>query len=233
MTLHPQTGSSNIARLVQFFLLALPLIGAEQEIAPLGQIVSPKDGITVQESKYLAPNSIVRARFQFGESIAIIYDLHPRPPDYNPHIAIYENNQIAADFDLKNIDEYAESYVFVDAKQFITPLQETGIAAAFRNAGDGAGSIFVAIAGLKNKWEITFLKRCTQARLTISHDGDILALLSVYDPEDNDCTWCPHRYQKEVYVYNRKAKKYKLSKRMLQPKRMDPTSVLMQVVEIK
>ena len=199
---------------------------AEQNNSPLGQMVSPIDSDIEINNISLPKGASIKTCIQLEinkkESYAIIYDLNPNPPEYNPHIAIIDNGQITTQFNLSKYDEYSEGYIYIEGNKI--KINDNII---------GAGTIFVIISKYKGMWNISFMQRCSQARLTIEENGQIIHLLSANNQDHMECTWCPHIYNKRTFIYNMETGNYILKDKYILSQKINPMDVVKNILEFK
>lgn len=93
-------------------------LAAAQSSAPLGARVVPKEPVELgKKLDLLLPvGSVCRmyVRLEAGGDEIVVYDASPKAPIYNPHIAVIRRGVLIRDFKLAELDEWSDSYVFVD-----------------------------------------------------------------------------------------------------------------------
>jgi hypothetical protein len=198
-------------------------IAQEANMSPLGVLVSPSKPITPSERirKLLPPKSVVRLiqhtkLTDNGEEI-LIYDNGDRfEPD--PHICVIGNDTLAADYGLASIfksSDISTSWTLFQASSF-DDTNTKGFIAVFRNIGNGAGSLFIAVTHQEGKYIVAWKARTSQGHLRISKGS-----WELWDSEmDGGCTWCAHHYKisKLVWISGKLiSKSSAISKRTFDP----------------
>lgn len=105
-----------------------------------------------------------------------------------------------------------------------------GLAAAFRSAGDGSGSLFVMLTRLGSQWRIGLIKRVSQGQLRVAARSWKVELLSAISDTESECTWCPHKYESETFVLDKAGGFVSSGRRVLreamQPQKIAPFPLL-------
>lgn len=169
-------------------------------MSPLGVLITPPKSVVVPpkvRSALPAP-SVVRLLQQTqlrsdGEQV-VVYE---RGNQYEPHshIAIVKNGHRVADFSLENLfqkEGMGDTYALFSSSEFGTIDQRNAFVAAFRNVGDGAGTLFVLLRERDGKYQVAWRKGASQARLKVLPNGKIQLWSS---DEGDDCVWCAHHYE--------------------------------------
>lgn len=203
-----------------------------------GQVHRPGVEVTSAARKLLPARAVVRRTVRIGQSShdvsGIVYDLAPGPLGFHPHIAIIERGRLAASFNLEKLDEFGDQSMFLDSRPIETSDGSEGFIAAFQAAADGAGNLFAAVIkpiAPVAKWQMAFLKRETQARLTILEDGRVLKSLSA--DEQGECTWCSHTYIEEIFTLDPRTARYQRTAKIEKPRKMDPFKVTKLVLALQ
>lgn len=222
-------------KVMRFILVWTATVGAFAQRppnTPIGDVIRPSPPVPIGRtlSNVLPQGSVVRALRSVDCSETrlniMAYDHKPSPPEFLPHISVLNGRAVVLTVDLPSMDEYAGTYIYVT--DMVVPLADRGLVwfGAYRNAGDGAGSLFVALACVENRWSIAMVRRVSQGQLAVSPDARNLQLWSAISQDDAECTWCPHRYEMEVLRFDGVSGQYERSEsRRLSPKR-DPRSVV-------
>lgn len=177
-------------------VMLLVLAGAvlsDQE-APVGMPINPLQPKNAPEKiKRLIPKRAalrVFSRIDSQHSL-LVYDAEPGTVEPRPHILILKDHTLDAEFDLEKISEYGENYTAAAAAPFML-AEHPAVAVAFRNVGDGSGTIFTIFAKLDRDYERVLVRRVSEGQLRLKSENLELWSAAI---EDNECTWCPHHYR--------------------------------------
>jgi hypothetical protein len=166
----------------------------------MGVLITPPKFVVVSTTlrSALPLHSVVR----LVEGTQLVADgeqmvVYERGNQYEPHshIAVVKNGQRIADFSLTSLFEKeggGDTYALVRASQFAASDQRNVSLAAFRNIGDGAGTLFVLVRERDGKYEVGWRKGASQARLKVLRNGKVQLWAS---DEGDDCVWCAHHYE--------------------------------------
>lgn len=196
---------------MRLYLLLLLLFAANSGFgqgstaSPMGVLIRPAKKVSIPaELRSAVPEkSTVRliesVRLSNGDETVIIYD---RGNQFEPHahIAVAKNGKRVADFSLIKLfqkEGVGDTYAFFQAVQFTTPDNRSVFIAAFRNIGDGAGTLFVLLTEKDGQYAVAWRKWASQAQLRVRR-GEVQLWAS---DEGDDCVWCPHHYEVSNFVW--------------------------------
>ena len=177
--------------------------------SPLGVLITPPHQVVIPKGvrSALPPNALVRL-FQpttlapDGEHMIVYERVRGFEPD--SHLAVLKNRRLVADFSLIKLfekEDIGDTYALFSASQFPTPDAGNAFVAAFRNIGNGAGTLFVLVTNTKGRYRVIWQRRTTQGRLNVQQNGQI----QLWDANvGDDCTWCPHRYERTTFEWKDK-----------------------------
>jgi hypothetical protein len=194
------------SNLALFLCLAYPGFAQSSAAGPMGVLVSPPKRLQVpSEIRSAIPTkSVVRliqpTRLTSDGETVVIYD---RGSQFEPHahIAVIKNHRRVADFSLVKLfakQEVGDTYALFQGAQLNLDVNRMGFIAAFRNIGDGAGTIFVLITGSGEQFAVAWQERASEAQFQV-RPGDAFQLWNA--DEGDDCVWCPHHYEVTNYIW--------------------------------
>jgi hypothetical protein len=164
-----------------------------------------------------------------GEEM-LVYDTGNRF-EPNSHVAVMKSGQRVADFSLTKLfenDDVGDTYALFSAAQFPTRQKTNGFLAAFRNIGNGVGSMFVLVAYKGGCYQVAWHHWTRQAQLRVRRDGGLQLWES---GADGECTWCPQHYEVSTLEWKNgtvsKVGHY-TTKQTLNPERISATPILME-----
>jgi len=223
-----------------YFVLLAPaarVASAQQASAgPLGVLIAPPAEITIPDALHYALATGAVARLlqptrltPEGEEI-LVYDTGNRF-ESNSHVAVIESGRRVADFSLTKLfesDHVGETYALFSAAQFPTREKANVFLAAFRNIGNGAGTIFVLIAFKGGSYQVGWQRWAQQAQLRVRRDGR----LELWESSaDGECTWCPQHYEVSTFEWkNGTASKisHSATKQALSPGEISATPIIVE-----
>lgn len=206
---------------VTFTLLFTTLLLVSQE-SPLGFAVEALRAkpVPVAYSHIVPRNAALRLLIPLGKGDAmLVYDLHPTSAEPDPHILIVAGG-VNQDTALSAISEYGENYTVVAFSAFRLSGRRV-VALAFRNVGDGSGSIFTIFMNAGQGYQPVLARRVSegQLRLKPTHVEIWSAAIGA-----EECTWCPHYYDVSTFAL-KGTRLYELGKRHTRTK-INPTRVI-------
>lgn len=173
-------------------------LGQTAAYGPLGVLISPPQKIQLPaELRPAVPRrSVVRLIESTqlsvtGETI-VVYD---NGNQYEPraHVAVIKDGKRVADFGLVALfakEQVGESYALFKAAQIPT-VGAQAFATAFRNIGDGAGTLLVLLTAKDGEYKV-WKRGITQGQVRVRKGGSI----EVWGAEgDGNCVWCPQHYK--------------------------------------
>lgn len=175
------------------------LTWAQQAIeTPLGVLITPHQEVRVSKQlrAILPPKSTARlvqpTSMGAGGEEVVVYDAGDQ---YEPHahVAVVRDGHRVADFSVTKLfgrRHIGDTYELFAATQLALADGKHLFVAAFRNIGNGAGTIFVLLAERKSHYEIAWMEGTIQGRFKLLRTGAI----QVWNAENYECTWCPHHY---------------------------------------
>ena len=104
-----------------------------------------------------------------GEQIAV-YETGDK---YEPftHLAVLRDGRRAAEFQLDG--------------------SKNAFVSAYRNIGDGSGTIFLLVVPNGTGYALAMNRATVEGRFKVMPDRTI----EIWDAEDRECVWCPHQYK--------------------------------------
>jgi hypothetical protein len=189
--------------------LASPVFSQSSTAGPLGVLISPPKKLQVPSSirSAIPAKAVVRliqpTQLTSDGEIVIIYDLGD---EYEPntHIAVIKNHSRLADFGLVKLfgEAIGDTYALFQSAQLSLSPSRSGFIAAFRNIGDGAGTLFVLITENGGKYVVAWQKGATQAQFQV-HPGGTFQFWDSHG--DGDCVWCPSHYEVTNFAWKNDA----------------------------
>ncbi len=167
--------------------------------SPLGVLITPHSEVRVSKElrAILPPKATVRlvqpTSMGTGGEAVVVYDTGSQ---YEPHahVAVVKGGQRVADFSLTKLfqrEDIGDAYELFAATEFAVADGKNLFMTAFRNIGDGAGTIFLLLAERESHYEIAWMDGTTQGRFKLLRSGT----MQVWDSaQDGVCVWCPHHY---------------------------------------
>lgn len=189
--------------------LAFPVFAQSSTAGPLGVIVSPPKRLRVPPDiqSAIPSKSIVRliqpTQLTGDGEIVVIYDLGDQY-EPNSHIAVIKDHARVVDFSLVKLfgDDIGDTYALFQSAQLSLTPSRNGFIAAFRNIGDGAGTLFVLIIGNGRQFAVAWQKGASQAQLQVRPGGTF----QLWDADgDGECVWCPQHYKVTSFVWKNEA----------------------------
>jgi hypothetical protein len=232
--LHLEPGTSPTRR--HWLTAGLALLGAapaRAESAAAGEPVRPRTpppGAVKAVQSLLPAGAVVRSITAIegtGHQYAtvVVYDQNPRPPFIYPRIAVLKDRAVVASFNLGKLDQYGDSFIFVDEWHGKPAPSTDVLLAAFRNSGNGAGSLFVGIARVKDEWRLVLLSRGTQGQLKIRNSGRELEI-HMATLATSETIWGRHHYTLETFQFDEARGQYRSGRKTPLPGDRDPQSVV-------
>jgi hypothetical protein len=132
-----------------------------------------------------------------GETLAV-YD---RGSKYepNPHVAVIKDGKRVADFSLDALfarEGVGDSYELVKAAQ-IPAANFQAFVAAFRNIGDGAGTLLVLLTAKDGVYKV-WKRGVTEGQIKVLKNRSI----EMWGAEgDGECVWCPQHYKVTTFAW--------------------------------
>jgi hypothetical protein len=190
-------------------LLGLVVQGLNSQSAtysPLGVLVSPAKAPTLslriksQLPKGASPRFDARTNLGFNGEEVVIYAASTEQYEPHEHIAIFCNAKKVVDITVSVLfggtdngdDENYLNYEFYKFAEFSAPAGNAA-AFAFRNIGDGAGTLIAVIVHNADTYSIAYQGRFSQAELKY-FEADKTAEVWASN-SDGDCVWCPQHYK--------------------------------------
>lgn len=178
-------------------------------MTPLGVLITPPPQILVSEQirsalpKKATVRLLERTERTAGTEHVIVYELGSKfEPD--SHVAVLKGGQLVSDFGLAKLFTVRGTggrYALFAATQFRTAENKNAFITAFRNIGNGAGTIFVLLIernGHYSAWKYGGF----QGRFQVRTDGRIQVWSAGDVPEGKiDCTWCRRRYDVSTFEW--------------------------------
>jgi len=182
-------------------------LGQTATFSPLGVLIKPADKVEAPAEILAAIPKKVTVRLvkltrlsSDGESV-VIYDRGDQNYEPHTHIAVIRNGKRVADFSIIKLFEkqgVGDTYEFFLAAQFTTPDKQNAFIAAFRNIGDGSGTLFVLLINRQGQYIVSWHKAASQAQLRVRKDGGY----QLWDSDEgDDCVWCAHHYEVSDYIW--------------------------------
>jgi hypothetical protein len=148
--------------------------------------------------RLVSPTSLAAS----GEQV-VVYE---RGSQYEPHshVAVIKNNERVADYSLTQLFRrygIVDTYELFQASEIRTSDDRGAFVTAFRNIGDGSGTLFVVLTERQGGYEI-WKQATTQGRLRVLRNGE-MELWSAGDVPDGkiDCVWCSRYYKVESFQW--------------------------------
>ena len=174
-------------------------VAQESLMSPLGVLITPRQKIAI--SKQLRSALPAAANVRLLESTKMSADgeqvvVYETGGEYEPdsHLAVVKSGVRIADFRLIDVfrkDDVGGSYTLFAASQFLSADNQNVFISAYRNIGNGAGTIFLLVAEHDGKYQLVWKSWMTQARFKVLKNGKV----RVWNSEIGDaCVWCPHQY---------------------------------------
>lgn len=190
-------------------LLAFPACSGfaqSSSAGPLGVLVSPPKSVQAPSDlrQAILAKSVVRLiqptqLSSDGENF-VIYDCGN---EYEPdaHIAVIKNHARVADFSLVKLfakDGVGSSYALFQSAQVSLGPNRKGFMAAFRNIGDGAGTLFVLVTESGGHFVVAWQEEASEAQFQVRRGG----AFQLWDANEGDnCVWCLHHYKVTNYLW--------------------------------
>lgn len=173
---------------------------------PLGVLITPPHRVAVSDAlRFALPTKAVVRLVQStslapdGETI-VIYETGNKFEPHS-HLAVIKERRLVADFSLAKLfekQEVGDTYALFAASQLRSPDSGNAFAAAFRNIGNGAGTLFVLVANTKGRYHVIWQHVASQGRLAVKRDGKF----QLWDALIGDnCTWCDHQYEVTTFAW--------------------------------
>jgi hypothetical protein len=190
-------------------ILACPGPAQTSSAGPLGVLVSPPKRLQPPPDirSAIPSKSIVRliqpTQLKSDGEIVVIYDLAEQY-EPNAHIAVFKDHIQVADFSLVKLfgKDIGGTYALFQSAQLSLSPSRNGFIAAFRNIGDGAGTLFVLITENGGKYVVAWQKGATQAQFQV-HPGGTFQFWDSHG--DGDCVWCPSHYEVTNFAWKNDA----------------------------
>jgi hypothetical protein len=174
--------------------------GQQSTMGPLGVVITPHPAVEVSEEirAVLPKGSIVRLTQQthmaFEGELVVLYDASGEfPPD--PHLAVVRNGHAIANFSLATLfgkDNPGPSWELFAASEFRLLQERNVFIAAYRNIGDGSGTVFVLLSEQDGHYTIAWKRAVSQGRFKVLQNGK----MELWEAQDEGaCVWCPHPYK--------------------------------------
>jgi hypothetical protein len=188
-------------------VIALSVSAQQSDKSPLGVLITPPHAVRVsQELRAALPKNVTVRLLQQttlgdqGEEV-VVYERGDR---YEPHshVAVIKGGRRIADFSLTTLFkryDIGDTYAFFQASEFRRANGQNAFVSAFRNVGDGSGTLFVIVTKSADNYE-TWKQATTQDRFKILRNGDIQVWDAGDVPEGEiDCVWCPRYYKVRTF----------------------------------
>ena len=194
-------------RFLSIFLVFVACSAAAQpaDHSSLGVLIAPSRTVSVSKELRAALPKNVAIRLvrktmlsPNGEQV-IIYEAGD---EYIPHshVAILKDGKRVADLNLKQIFKHGalgEMYTLFQAAEFHRGDERRAFVAAFRNVGDGSGTVFVVVTESAGHYKV-WKKATIQGPFKLPRSGE----MEVWQARDSpggeiDCVWCRHYYEVE------------------------------------
>lgn len=163
--------------------------------SPLGVLITPHSEVRVsKELRAILPSKATvrlaqRTSMVAGGEEVVVYDAGDQF-EVRAHVAVVRDGHRVADFSLTRLFRHRETYELFAATEFAGADRKNLFVTAFRNIGDGSGTIFLLLAARESHYEIAWKDHTTEGRFKLLRTGTI----QVWDAEDYECVWCPHHY---------------------------------------
>jgi len=175
-------------------------------MTPLGVLVTPHHEVQVsKELRSVLPKNVTIRLVQLtqmaldGEQVVVYETGNQFEP--HSHVAVVKSGQRTADFALTRLfqrDGVGESYELFNASQFLSVDNKNVFIAAFRNIGDGAGTLFVLLTERAGRYEVAWREGTNQGRFKVLRSGKI----QVWDADGQaQCVWCAQQYNVTTFEW--------------------------------
>jgi len=175
-------------------------------MSPLGVLITPHREVQVSKAlrSVLPKNATVRlvqlTKMALDGEQVVVYDTGNQFEPHS-HVAVVKSGQRAADFALTRLFHRhggGESYELFNASQFLSADNKNVFIVAFRNIGDGAGTLFVLLTERDGRYEVAWKERTTQGRFKVLRSGKI----QVWDSDGGGlCVWCVQQYDVTTFEW--------------------------------
>jgi hypothetical protein len=187
--------------LLLLLAIAHSAVGQTATFSSLGILVKPHESLRAPaELRTVVPKKAVIRLIQTtrlsaeGETV-VIYDRGDQVYPTDAHIAIIKSGKRVADFSIIKVFErqgVGDTYALFQAAKFAIPDTHEAFVAAFRNVGDGAGTLFVVLTESEGQYRVSWRRWASQAQLRVREDGTY----ELWDSDQgDDCVWCAHHYE--------------------------------------
>ena len=191
--------------LLLFFLFSTVAMTSAQhsDTSSLGVLITPPTAVQVSKElrAALPKNATVRlvnsTTLAPGGEQVLVYETGNK---YEPHshIAVVKDGKRVDDFALTKLFQrygIGDTYALFQASEVRTVDDRRAFVAAFRNIGDGSGTLFVVLTERDGHYD-AWKKATTQGRLKILRSGDV-EIWEAGDVPDGEinCVWCSRYYQ--------------------------------------
>lgn len=175
-------------------------------MSPLGVLITPHREVQVSKAlrSVLPANATVRlvqlTKMALDGEQVVVYDMGNQFEPHS-HVAVVKSGQRTANFALTRLFHrggVGESYELFNASQFLSADNKNVFIAAFRNIGDGSGTLFVLLAERDGRYEVEWKERTHQGRFKVLRSGNI----QVLDGTGGGlCVWCPQQYDVTTFEW--------------------------------
>lgn len=187
-----------------FLILWIPAAQAQKlPVGPMGLFQPPQPRIRVPRS--------IRAALPKQALIKMVHDSELVPGDAfvlyerddmfspDPVLVILRNRHVLQRWHLPALLDGDRDYVFVAGARFRLLPQKEALAVAFRNIGDGSGTLLFMIALEHAKYRVVLKQSTAQGRLEANDNGEVRVWSAAYDGK---CVWCDHSYDITKYEWS-------------------------------
>lgn len=184
-------------------LLVMVALGASAQslpVGPMGLIQGPQPALKSSRSIRAVLPKGTEARMVIHSELTasdmfVLYEFDDWfEPD--PVLIALQKGRTLGRWRLPRLLDTDRDYVFLEGRLFrLTPQQEA-LAVAFRNIGDGSGTLLFVLSAVHGKYKVLLKESTFQGRLEVDEQGRI----RVWNGElGEECVWCRHRYEIKGY----------------------------------
>ena len=190
-------------------ILILPVRTFAQQAkqSPLGALIAPASKLRVsrQLRSILPANAVVRLAKDthiLGDveqvpDVIVAHTEHPCKTEVYNFLAVPHDANVRTR--LKLIAGLIHhTYTLFGSMDLRDVTGENAFVTAFRNIGDGAGTIFLVVASHDDKYLLALKALTTQGRFKVLPGGQV----ELWDADDGgECVWCPHVYTATTLIW--------------------------------
>lgn len=204
-------------------LLALQHGTLFSQSSPLGATVERLTAKPVPRKlqKMIPDGAALRVLLEQQTKKVLVYESAPNPPSAEPnaHIVTISDNE-KKDIAVASLCEFGEQYTPTAYKLFRLENRQA-IAIAFRNIGDGSGSLFVILLDAGSGFHLAWASRVSEGQLRLMPSKFELWAAS---GSSEGCTWCHHYY--DVTIFSTNGDKIVSTAKRRTRAKLDPVSIV-------